>query len=62
MKEQQEKAAKEAEAKFGENKKAGEDFLAENKTKEGVITTDSGLQYIVLKEGKGDKPDDQLLK
>ncbi|OAD45115.1 FKBP-type peptidyl-prolyl cis-trans isomerase [Polaribacter atrinae] len=57
MKEQQEKAAKEAEAKFGENKKAGIDFLAENKTKEGVITTDSGLQYIVLKEGNGDKPE-----
>ncbi|WP_299665514.1 FKBP-type peptidyl-prolyl cis-trans isomerase [uncultured Polaribacter sp.] len=54
MKEQQEKAAKEAELKFGDNKKAGEDFLAENKTKEGVKTTESGLQYIVLKEGKGD--------
>ena len=56
MKEQQAKAATEAEAKFGENKKAGIDFLAENKVKEGVVTTDSGLQYIVLKEGKGDKP------
>ena len=56
MKEQQEKAAKEATAKFGDNKKAGEDFLAENKTKKGVVTTDSGLQYIVLKEGKGEKP------
>jgi FKBP-type peptidyl-prolyl cis-trans isomerase FklB len=38
------------------NKKLGEDFLAENKTKDGVKTTDSGLQYIVLKEGKGKKP------
>lgn len=38
------------------NKKAGEDFLAENKTKEGVITTESGLQYIVLNEGTGKKP------
>ncbi|QTD38214.1 FKBP-type peptidyl-prolyl cis-trans isomerase [Polaribacter batillariae] len=56
MKEQQEKAAKEAAVKFADNKKAGEDFLAENKTKEGVITTDSGLQYIVLKEGTGEKP------
>ncbi|WP_343330052.1 FKBP-type peptidyl-prolyl cis-trans isomerase [Polaribacter staleyi] len=56
MKEQQEKMAKEAEAKFGENKKAGIAFLEENKTKEGVVTTDSGLQYIILKEGKGDKP------
>ncbi|SDR84653.1 FKBP-type peptidyl-prolyl cis-trans isomerase FklB [Polaribacter sp. KT25b] len=54
QKEMQEKAAKEAEVKFADVKKAGEDFLAVNKTKEGVITTDSGLQYIVLKEGKGD--------
>jgi FKBP-type peptidyl-prolyl cis-trans isomerase FklB len=56
MKEQQEKAAKDAEVKFGDNKKAGEDFLAENKVKENVMTTDSGLQYIVLEEGTGEKP------
>ncbi|ARV13992.1 FKBP-type peptidyl-prolyl cis-trans isomerase [Polaribacter sp. SA4-12] len=62
MKEQQEKAAKDAEAKFGENKKAGEDFLAENKTKEGVVTTASGLQYIILKEGNGEKPADATAK
>ena len=31
-------------------------FLAENKTKEGVITTESGLQYKVLIQGEGDKP------
>jgi len=31
-------------------------FFAENKTKEGVITTESGLQYKVLKQGEGDKP------
>lgn len=37
-------------------KKEGEDFLAANKTKEGVKTTESGLQYIVLKEGKGVAP------
>ena len=56
MEEQRAKAAKEAEAKFGDNKIAGEDFLVENKSKEGVITTDSGLQYIILKEGTGDQP------
>ncbi|MCL7763533.1 FKBP-type peptidyl-prolyl cis-trans isomerase [Polaribacter sp. Z014] len=56
MKEQQAKVAKEAETKFGDNKKAGEDFLAENKTKKGVVTTASGLQYIILKEGTGEKP------
>ncbi len=38
------------------NKKAGEDFLAENKKKENVKTTDSGLQYMILKEGTGKKP------
>jgi FKBP-type peptidyl-prolyl cis-trans isomerase FkpA len=34
----------------------GEKFLAENKTKEGVKTTASGLQYKVLTEGSGKKP------
>ena len=38
------------------NKEVGEKFLAENKTKEGVQTTASGLQYLVLKEGTGEKP------
>ena len=38
------------------NQKAGEDFLAENKKKEGVITLPSGLQYKVLKEGTGEIP------
>ena len=37
-------------------KKQGEAFLAANKTKPGVITTTSGLQYIVLKQGAGPKP------
>jgi len=37
-------------------KKQGAEFMAENKTKPGVITTASGLQYIVLKEGTGPKP------
>ena len=38
------------------NKKEGEDFLAANKSKEGVITLPSGLQYKILKEGSGPKP------
>ncbi len=37
-------------------KKQGLAFLAENKTKPGVVTTASGLQYLVLKEGTGPKP------
>ena len=47
-----EASAKEA----AQNKEAGEKFLAENKTKEGVITTESGLQYKVENEGTGEKP------
>ena len=38
------------------NKEAGESFLAANKDKEGVKTTDSGLQYQVTKEGTGPSP------
>ncbi|MGD0517852.1 MAG: FKBP-type peptidyl-prolyl cis-trans isomerase [Thermoguttaceae bacterium] len=41
-----------------ENKKTGEAFLAENKKKEGVVTLPSGLQYKILKAGKGKKPTD----
>ncbi len=40
------------------NKKEGEEFLAKNKTKDGVKVTKSGIQYIVLKEGKGKIPTD----
>lgn len=38
------------------NIKEGEDFLSKNKTKDGVKTLESGLQYKVIKEGAGDKP------
>ncbi|MGH7451461.1 MAG: FKBP-type peptidyl-prolyl cis-trans isomerase N-terminal domain-containing protein [bacterium] len=40
----------------------GEAFLAENKTKSGVITTASGLQYMILSEGSGPHPgpDDRI--
>jgi FKBP-type peptidyl-prolyl cis-trans isomerase FklB len=38
------------------NKKEGEEFLAANKPKEGVVTLPSGLQYKILKEGAGPKP------
>lgn len=44
------------------NKKAGEDFLAMNASKEGVVVLPSGLQYKVLKEGTGaiPKSDDKV--
>ena len=48
--------AKALESRYGENKAAGEAFLAENAQKEGVVTTESGLQYKVIKEGKGEVP------
>jgi FKBP-type peptidyl-prolyl cis-trans isomerase len=49
--------AVEATKKVGEkNKQEGEKFLAENKTKEGVVTLESGLQYKILKAGEGKKP------
>jgi len=53
MMEKQLAASKEAAAK---NTAEGEKFLAENKKKEGVKTTASGLQYKVLKEGSGPSP------
>ena len=56
QKQQQAQAAKTAQAKFTENKKAGEDFLATNKSKNGVIETESGLQYSIIKKGGGKKP------
>lgn len=41
---------------FGDVKKANKDFLVENAKKEGVKTTESGLQYKVIEEGKGAVP------
>jgi len=51
-KDQAEKAQLAGEA----NKKAGDAFLAENKTKDGVVTLPSGLQYKILTRGTGPKP------
>jgi|TARA_B100000767_G_scaffold275351_1_gene311895 FKBP-type peptidyl-prolyl cis-trans isomerase FklB len=42
-------------AAFGENKEHGIAFLEANKNKEGILSTDSGLQYEVIEEGKGEK-------
>jgi|GEM_PF-193069 len=45
------------------NKQAGETFLTGNKTREGVVTLESGLQYRIIKTGIGDKPaiDDRVV-
>jgi len=44
------------EGKINAQKFAGEVFLNANKTKEGVVTLPSGIQYLVLKEGTGKQP------
>jgi FKBP-type peptidyl-prolyl cis-trans isomerase FklB len=41
-----------------DNRKKGEAFLAENKTKDGVVTLASGVQYKVINAGHGRKPAD----
>jgi FKBP-type peptidyl-prolyl cis-trans isomerase len=60
LKQMQDEMRQKQQAKMQEegsaNKKEGEAFLAANKTKEGVVTLPSGLQYKILKEGTGPKP------
>ncbi len=53
---QREKRKKDREELGKKNKDASAKFLDENKKKEGIVTTASGLQYKILKEGTGDKP------
>lgn len=48
--------AKKKEAEAAGNIEAGQTYLAANATKEGVKTTDSGLQYKVITEGSGSSP------
>lgn len=48
---------RELQVKVGEvNLEKGKNFLAENGKKEGIVTTESGLQYRVISEGTGEKP------
>ena len=51
-----ERSTKKREEAAGNNKKQGEEFLAANAKKEGVITLESGLQYKVIREGEGAIP------
>ncbi|MBV6484796.1 MAG: Outer membrane protein MIP [Flavobacteriales bacterium] len=53
---QQQEAEKAAQEQFGDVKVQGEKFMEENKSNPGVKVTASGLQYIVMKEGKGKQP------
>jgi FKBP-type peptidyl-prolyl cis-trans isomerase FklB len=43
-------------AKSDASREAGEAFLSENEAKDGIVTTESGLQYEILEEGTGQKP------
>lgn len=54
--EEQKEREAELAKQYEDTKVTGEQFLAENKTKAGVKTTASGLQYLVIKEGTGKQP------
>ncbi|HEX9759235.1 MAG TPA: FKBP-type peptidyl-prolyl cis-trans isomerase [Nitrospiria bacterium] len=56
MNQLQQEAMAKAKEQAEKNQKEGEKFLAENKKKKGVVTLASGLQYKVIKKGKGEKP------
>ncbi len=53
---QQQKQAEVDAIEHEENKKIGQEFLEKNKTAKGVVETESGLQYRVIKEGAGAQP------
>jgi FKBP-type peptidyl-prolyl cis-trans isomerase len=53
--EMQKKQQDEAKKVAKPNREKAEKFLADNKAKEGVVTTESGLQYKIVKAGKNDK-------
>jgi len=52
----QKKQQEKVKALSEKNKKDGDDFLAKNKAEKDVTTLESGLQYMILTEGKGDSP------
>ena len=56
MAEQQAALQATAQVEMGDNKAAGLAFLEQNRDKEGVVQTSSGLQYLVESQGHGDQP------
>lgn len=42
----------------GNNRASGEEFLAQNAKKEGVVESDTGLQYSIVESANGAKPDE----
>lgn len=57
----QEKKRQEMEIKKVQNLEDGKKFLEENKEKEGIIVTESGLQYEIIEEGTGKSPEETSL-
>ena len=55
-KEQEEKRQKQLQEEAAKNLEKGQAFLKENGKKPGIFTMDNGLQYKIIKEGKGNKP------
>lgn len=53
---QQEERLQQTIEMISKNKQDAEDFLKENGAREGVVTTESGLQYKILTQGDGPKP------
>ncbi len=51
----QEKQMKKAKEELAKRKEDNKKFLEENKAKAGVVTTESGLQYQIVKQGEGKK-------
>ena len=43
----------------GNNRKTSDEFLLKNSKKEGVIETESGLQYTIIEEGNGENPTEE---
>ncbi|NLV45659.1 MAG: FKBP-type peptidyl-prolyl cis-trans isomerase [Candidatus Hydrogenedentes bacterium] len=56
MQKQQEKMMQEMQSESEDNLKKAEEFLAKNAGEPNVMKTDSGLQYMVMKQGEGEKP------
>lgn len=52
----QQRQQAEVAAAAAQNKAKGEAFMAENAKQDDIVTTDSGLQYQVVREGKGKQP------
>jgi len=52
----QEFIEKQQQSESGDNLEEGRHFLDENRQKEGIVETSSGLQYQILKEGNGERP------